>query len=192
MILPIRDVVKYHCSLERRQRERKRCDEQLWQRIERHSGTAWLSVTAPALLQALRHALRSLRVPESANPRVLSPAQSLEAAVVLRKISQFCDNASRGVSGSTEEVHTMIFAEAQSALQELYGCAPFEPAICTLPGWSPFLDRWLERTVKLAAQLDYQGEDEWQVYGEVPDSDIVFEDESKLDAVEELMDKITV
>lgn len=148
-------------------------------------------MAAPCLAKAVRHALRSLQVPESVSPSSFSPAKSLKAAAVLRKVSQFCDNASRGVSGSTEEVHGLVMTEAQNALQELYGCAPHEPAICALPGWSPFLARWLERTVKMAAMFDYQGEDEWDIYGEVPDADIVFEDESKVDSVEELMSKIT-
>lgn len=190
-ILPSRDITKFHCSLERRRQVRKRCDEHLWRRIERED-SGWLSVDAPFLAKALRHPLRSMQVPQSPSPSVLSPAQSLETAAILRKTLKLCENATRGVKGTTEEVHSMIMEEAQDALRELYGCAPHEAAICTLPGWSPFLARWLERPVKLAAQLDYQGEDEWEVYGGVPDADIIFEDESAVDGVEALLYKTVI
>lgn len=181
-ILPDKDIVHAHHSVERRRRQRKALDETLWKHIEVRNidRSTRLFTSGSIMCKALAHALQSMQVPESVSPRVLSPAWSVEAATTFEKVNNAHGGSSETMFSTLADIHTHLMRTAHEVVYECCGLQSADISDCILPGWSTFLRRWLDRTVSLMAMPDYGGEDVWQALGEVPDDDICFDDEEEV------------
>jgi hypothetical protein len=179
VILPNRDIMHARHSIERRRRQRKALDQVLWKHIEAAKpGFETRMDTSGALIcRALTHALQSMQIPEFVSPRKLCPAWSAEATAILTRSRTAYRKSSRVFSATLRGVHSHLMRAVDVALEEYSGLRNADMTDHVFPGWSVFMRRWLERAIALVAMPGYNGEDVWEVFGEVPDEDICFDSE---------------
>ncbi|GAB7324069.1 hypothetical protein MBLNU13_g07461t1 [Cladosporium sp. NU13] len=180
VILPNRDITYAMQSVERRRRQRKALDETLWKHLEARKVDREVKTktSGTILCQALTHALKSMRVPESVSPRSVSPAWSDEAAVFIKQVRLEHGGQQGGMFPITlGELYDHLVRTIDAATWDCNGTAIADMSDQLFPGWQVFVRRWVKRTMALMTIPEYAGEDVWQVSGEVPDDDICFDDE---------------
>ena len=183
VILPNRDITHAMQSVERRRRQRKALDETLWKHLEARKVDREVKVktSGTILCQALTHALKSLRVPESVSPRSLAPAWSDETAVFIKQVRVQHGGERGGMFLiMLGDLHDYVVCTIDAVTWDCNGIAIADISDQLFPGWHVFAQRWIKRTMALMAIPAYAGEDVWQVSGEVPDDDICFDDEEEV------------
>jgi hypothetical protein len=182
IVLPDRDILHAQHSTERLRRQRKALDEVLWKRVEAGSTdrSARIVTSGAIICQGLAHALHSMHVPESVSPRQVCPANSLEAAAILDQLRKTYGHLSDVFSTTLKDLHSHLLRTVDVVLRETIGLINADISHHIFPGWSPFIRRWLERTMALVEKPGYAGEDVWELFGEVPDDDICFSEEEEI------------
>ena len=183
VILPNRDITHAIQSVERRRRQRKALDETLWKHLEarQFDREVKIETSGTILCQALTHALKSMRVPESVSPRSVGPAWSDETAVFIKQARLEHGGERGGMSLITlGNLYNYLVRTIDAVTWNCNGIAIADMSDQLFPGWQDFVRRWIKRTMALMAIPGYAGEDIWQVSGEVPDDDICFDDEEEV------------
>jgi hypothetical protein len=170
-------------SVERRRRQRKSLDETLWKHLEarRIDCEVKTKISGTILCQALTHALKSLRVPESISPRSLGPAWADEVPEFIEHVRlEHGGKWARMFLITLGELYDYLVRTIDAVTYHCNGISIADMSDQLFPGWQVFVRRWIKRTMALMATPEYAGEDVWQVSGEVPDDDVRFDDEEEV------------
>ena len=183
VILPNRDIRHAVQSVERRRRQRKSLDETLWKHLEARQidHEVKTKTSGTILCQALTHALKSLRVPESISPRSLGPAWADEVPEFIEQVRlEHGGKYARMLPITLGELYDYLVRTIDAVTYDCNGISIADMSDQLFPGWQVFVRRLIKRTMALMAIPEYAGEDVWQVLGELPDDDVCFDDEEEV------------